>query len=463
MQPMRVLGAGLVLWLLSAVPAAGALAHEVASGLARLGPRPADAPSQDAAVRLLLNALTRAGMKNVQALPVGSNPKLVNVTGVLPGEMADEIVLTAHYDTVEKSPGAGDDASGCGAVVGAAAALARTPLRHTVRVILFDGEELGMKGSRGWLASLPPGQTERIVANLNLEMVGWTGSPGPTIHSFPVKIGPDRVLAPAWLVDTLERSGEAVDWPYAMGDPRLPLLTQLVLRAGRVRLGADSNAFAEKGIPALSLSDSSLLSLDPAYHRPADVANRLDAGRLDRWSEAVAAAVRRMDILEGRPVEDDQYLMMLGRVWTRREIVGIGMALWVLLVFRDFQDRMRARPGERSMSGFVFRLLLVLLVLVAPVLSILLFPAALLALVPPPQKVLRRLWSVLGAVPLLLFAGALLAAYRMKLSGGLGARWEHIALLLVAILAFALAVLRPPKPPAPAPVAPASGVTPPAP
>lgn len=454
MSEMRAIGAGLVLLMLCVSPGAASLSHEVAAGLARLGPRPADAPSQDAAVRLLLGALQRAGMKNVQAVPVRSNRKLVNVTGVLPGELADEIVLSAHYDTVPKSPGAGDDASGCGAVVGAAADLARTPLRHTVRVILFDGEELGLKGSQGWIADLPPGQADRIVANINLEMVGWTGSPGPTIHTFPVKIGPDRLFAPAWLVDTLERSGEAVDWPYAMGDPRLPLPTQLVLRAGRVRLGADSNSFAARGIPAVSLSDSSLLSLDPAYHRPADVADRLDAGRLDRWSEAVAAAVRRMDILEGRPEADDQYLLLLGRVWTRREIVGIGMAFWVLLVFRDFQERMRARPGERSMSGFVFRLLLVLLVLVAPVLSILLFPAALLALFPPRRPALRRLWSLLGALPLLIFTAVMVAAWRVKLSGGLGARWEHAALLVVAILAFAVAVLRPPKPPAPAPAAP---------
>src|SRR5215213_11654176 len=143
---MRTLVYGLLGVLLAAavptrVPAQEPLAHRVASDLARLGPRPDGAPAQQRAARLLLDEMKRAGLREVRAVPVARNPGWVNLTGVLPGKSDREIVLSAHYDTVPPSPGAGDDASGCGVVIAAAADLARTPLDHAVRVVLFDAEE----------------------------------------------------------------------------------------------------------------------------------------------------------------------------------------------------------------------------------------------------------------------------------------------------------------------------------
>src|SRR5215210_6483726 len=123
--------------------------------------------------------MTRAGLRQVRTEPVPGHPEWVNLTGILPGKSDHEIVLSAHYDSVAPSPGAGDDASGCGVVIAAAADLARTPLAHTIRVVLFDAEEIGLKGSRGWVGSLPPARRDRILANLNVEMVGWSGSKGP--------------------------------------------------------------------------------------------------------------------------------------------------------------------------------------------------------------------------------------------------------------------------------------------
>ncbi|HEX6864770.1 MAG TPA: M28 family peptidase, partial [Thermoanaerobaculia bacterium] len=87
------------------------LAHRVAADLARLGPRPDGSPSQEKAARLLLDAMKRAGLREVRAVPVAGNRGWVNLTGVLPGKSDREIVLSAHYDTVPPSPGAGDDAS----------------------------------------------------------------------------------------------------------------------------------------------------------------------------------------------------------------------------------------------------------------------------------------------------------------------------------------------------------------
>lgn len=441
--------------LLAALPAharpalgAAPFAFEVATGLARLGPRPDGGPAQRRAVRFLLDSMKRAGLTDVRAVPVPDHPEWLNLTGVLPGKSDREIVLSAHYDTVKPSPGAGDDASGCGVVVAAAADLARTPLDHTVRVILFDAEEVGLRGSQGWVASLPAGRRDRILANLNVEMVGWKGSQGPTIHTFPVQVAEERTLAPGWLVHFLLRSGEAVGWPYAVSDAQAPLLAQLVLRSAGVRLGADSNSFLKQGIPALSVSDSSLLAMDPAFHKAMDTHQRLDAGRMDRWTVAVAAAVRRMDKLTGRPIPEDEYLAAFGRVWLRREIYWIGLAIWIVLVFRGRPGRWRQTPseervrqGRRFVPGFLFRVLFLAAVFLAPVLSVLLFPAGLLAAFPPRRTWTRVLATLAGLLPLLVYLASLGFAFAVRLASwkaGFQGGWLAAVLLLGTAAAFVL-------------------------
>ncbi len=301
-----------LLGLIAAAASAAPSAHELATGLGGLGPRPDGEKAQEKAVAFLTGALRQAGLRNVRAVPVAAPRSVVNIEGVLPGETDREIVLSGHYDTVKQSPGAGDDASGCGLAIAVAAELARTPrtpLRHTIRVVLFDGEELGLHGSRGWVEAQPPAARDRILANVNLEMVGWAGSTGPTVHAIPIplKTGDrgERVTTPGWLVRALLEEGRSAGWPLHVADPRFPLPMQLLLRGTRVGFGADSGSFLERGIPAVTLSDSSFFAMHPAYHRPAETAARLDAGRLEAWTRAVAATVRRLVRLESRPGPED--------------------------------------------------------------------------------------------------------------------------------------------------------------
>ena len=426
----------------STAPETRPQAREIAAGLAALGPR-ADPAVRGRAAAFLVDAMRLAGLTGVRAVPTG---KFINVEGVVPGEVPEEIVLSAHYDSVPGSPGAGDDASGCGVAIAAAADLARTPLRHTVRVVLFDGEEAGLKGSEAWLRSLGPEGGRRILAGLNLEMLGRAGSAGPVIDLLPVRtlVEGDRLHPPGWLVYAVQRSGAAVAWPYAVGDSRFPLFSQLLLRAVDVRFGADSDSFLRRRIPAVTLSDSSLSNLDPAYHRPTDVAARLDAHRLERWTQATAAAVRRLDVLAGPPLFEDQYLAVLGRVWLRRDLIWIGFLLWALLVLRGRPGRWRGASSEERrrqmgtyLPGFLFRVLMLLAIFLAPVFAILLWPASLLSLAPPRKPGWRAVWILLGCLPLLLFltglgvaVGAGLVRTKAGFQGGAAA-----AVLIPATLA----------------------------
>lgn len=86
-------------------------------------------------------------------------------------EAKPEIVVGAHLDSVNASPGANDNASGVLAVLEAARRVAGTPLAGQVWFVLFDGEEDGLYGSRTFVDAhrFPLRQTR---AMLNLDMVG---------------------------------------------------------------------------------------------------------------------------------------------------------------------------------------------------------------------------------------------------------------------------------------------------
>lgn len=434
-------------------PSGPLTAHQIASGLSRLGPRPDGAKTQDQAAAWLADALRRAGLQNVRYVqvprlpalarpgrpptPLPANPAIVNVEGVLPGESGQEIVLSAHYDSVAPSPGAADDASGCGVVIAAAAELARRPSRHTIRVILFDGEEVGLFGSRSWIKTLSQSERGRILANVNLEMVGWADSTGPTIHALPatVKDGPrkgERITTPAWLVRTALAGGEAADWSMALAEPRFSLPMQLVMRGTQVHFGADSGSFQEREVPAITLSDSSFFAMDPVYHKPLDKPDRLDAGRLERWTRATVATVRQMDALGTRPSpQDDDYLVFAGHLWSRWVLSGIGIALAVLLWLR-----------HRRTPLWLFPPLLAIACIVAPALAIpvLLLPA-LLAFVLPAGRGKRVLWTLLGLLPFFLYLLLLAAAWGSGLSSwkaGYQESWIGAALVVMSLVAWAL-------------------------
>jgi len=417
----------------------------LARALADLGPRPVGSEAHARAAALLLEAMRGAGLERVEAMEEPGSPPLRNLTGVVAGQTEDEILLAAHYDTVAASPGAGDDASGCAAVLAAAADLRRTPLRHTVRVLLFDGEEVGLRGSRAWVEGLEPDRRDRVLAGLVVEMVGWPQSAGPALHILPARRPRTWAIAPGWLVHAALRAGDAAGWRLAVGDPRLSAAAQLLVRSVAPHHASDADALLEAGIPAVLLSDSSLTSFDPAYHQPFDRGDRLDGARLARWVNVLAAAARRLDALAGRPVYEDRFLVLGGRVWQRRELYWAGFTLWVALVVRARLERRRRSGGETApgpsltgmLPGMVFRLLFLVATLALPVFAaLLLFPAAVLALLAPRRRRSRQALQAAGLLPLTAFLGVLALAVQGGFVGGWTLGVPAVVLLLATLAAF---------------------------
>ena len=103
-----------------------------------------------------------------------------NVVGYVPGTdpSLGAIILTAHFDHVgirdgEVYNGADDNASGTAALISMARYLARNPLRHTVVLAAVDGEEMGLRGARAFVAA---GWPEDMVLNVNMDMISRSDS-----------------------------------------------------------------------------------------------------------------------------------------------------------------------------------------------------------------------------------------------------------------------------------------------
>lgn len=233
----------------------------VAGTLQQRSEIPAVAISQDDG-RQLLEVAQRGGLRlRVMVDAVHETRTTVNVVGTKRGTARpDEIVVVGgHYDSVPRSPGANDNASGTASVLEVARVLASIPTPRTVQFVLFAAEELGLFGSAAFAAERRQG----IVAMVNLDMVGWG----------------ERLM-----VGNAGRDEAIVE-----------LAVQAAQGAGiqvtRFRAGASDHAsFERAGIPALFLHRG----VDPDYHRPTDVPSNVDPRHLEEAARLTVAIVREL-------------------------------------------------------------------------------------------------------------------------------------------------------------------------
>jgi len=438
------LGVGIVLWLGSSGVGLAWSSHDLALRIAEHGPRVPGGEAHEIARDRLLASLIDIGLSDVVAVPIGGT-ELVNVEAVLPGRGDREIVLAAHYDTVAGSPGVVDNASGCGVVLAAAQRLAEMPLEYSVRFVFFDGEELGALGSRAWLDALGPEGQDRILAAIHLDMVGIRDSAQPIVLTYPSGEPSRQRWTPAWLVHAVARAGESVGFPMQVADSRWSLLMQLISRTVRLVYDSDSSAFLAVHVPAVLLSDFSILHPFPDYHSDLDSPSHLDEERMRRWTEVVVAGVRRLDRLDGRPRWDDEFLEA-GRVWIRRDLLWVGFVLWVCLVIRDrpgpwkgLDNRARSQRGRAYLPGFLFRGLFLLVALWIPAVgAILVYPLAGAALWKPKSDLWRWVALVLALTPALAWSVVLVSLQLRGVLVGWNLSAPRTLLLVVCCATFVL-------------------------
>ena len=100
--------------------------------------------------------------------------RTANIIARLPGTVDPDLVyvVSSHFDSVERGPGADDDSSGATALLEAAHALAGHPQPRTIEFAFFTGEEAGLLGSREYVRLAVTGG-KRVIGALNNDMVGY--------------------------------------------------------------------------------------------------------------------------------------------------------------------------------------------------------------------------------------------------------------------------------------------------
>ncbi|MCC6217248.1 MAG: M28 family peptidase [Polyangiaceae bacterium] len=214
---------------------------------------------------------------------------LLNLTVLVPPSApgARWLVVGAHYDSAEGSPGANDGATGAAALLALARRLRGASPTIGLRLALFAG-------SRGPLAGTPAmgslvharelqGRGERLVGMVALESLGYfdpSASAQRPLPGSPLALPPsgDFVVvagdtASAELVSTVAGA--------LLGQATLPIERATSDAAARWLERTDAWAFRQVGVPAVAISDGGALR-DPHHGGPGDTAERLDYERLAR-------------------------------------------------------------------------------------------------------------------------------------------------------------------------------------
>jgi len=248
-----------------------------------------------------------------------------NVVGVINGtdpKLKDTYVLfSAHYDHVGYAEGevvqgarqgavgpvtkdavedriwngADDDGSGTVTVLGLAKAFAKGPKpKRSLMFLWFAGEERGLWGSR-FNADYPTAPIDKIVADLNMDMVGRNRDDKAEESNSVYLVGSDRISTELHniTVDSNASLAKPLKLDFEMNDPTD--LEQVYYRS-------DHYSYAAKGIPIVFFTTG----LHPDYHHNTDSVDKINFEKMARIGQLVYETGSRVANLDHAPVRDNR-------------------------------------------------------------------------------------------------------------------------------------------------------------
>ena len=236
-----------------------------------------------------------------------------NVVGVVEGSdrslKSEYVAVGAHYDHVGTGRpvngdsiynGADDDGSGTVALLAMAEAFARGPQpKRSVIFVWHAGEEHGLWGS-AYFARYPTVPLDRVVAQLNLDMIGRSRRAGDTSRENRDLSGPDEiyVIGSKMMSTELGELSERVNrnylnlsFNYKYDDPRDPQ---------RFFFRSDHYNYARRGVPIIFYFDGP----HEDYHKPSDTVDKIDFRKMERVTRTVFATAAEIANLPARPRVD---------------------------------------------------------------------------------------------------------------------------------------------------------------
>ncbi len=141
-----------------------------------------------------------------------------------------QVILGAHYDTVEDTQGASDNGSGVSALMTVARHIAERDYPFDIRIVLFGAEEYGLLGSEHYVDNMSQVEIDSTIVMLNFDALGS----GNTLNA----------------IGDFDLVSKAIEIGKDLGAP--------IALEGTRGASSDHAPFAEVGIPVLFLSSNDL-------------------------------------------------------------------------------------------------------------------------------------------------------------------------------------------------------------
>ena len=220
------------------------------------------------AVEIVTKGASRAHLTLIQE---EAGKKSANVIARIPGEEHSEeiLTLTAHYDSVPQGPGAYDNMAGAAIIMEICRYFKEHTPGRTLEFIWFGAEEKGLLGSRNYV-QVHKGELKNHRFNMNVDLAGQ--------------------LVGGNVIGVTGDSSIGSMITYLARETGIGMTTKNQI------WGSDSNTFAWKGIPAMTLNRDGF-----GMHTHYDTIDLLSAWSLERSAALLCHIAESLSHIDSMP------------------------------------------------------------------------------------------------------------------------------------------------------------------
>ncbi|MFH8369268.1 M28 family metallopeptidase [Streptomyces sp. NPDC018031] len=212
------------------------------------------------------------------------------------GDPAQTVMLGAHLDSVSAGPGINDNGSGSAGLLEVALELAETHKKpaHKIRFAWWSAEELGLLGSKAYVAELSEAQRKQIPLYLNFDMIaspnfGQFVYDGDNSDGVGEPAGPEgSAQLEKQINDFLDRRGAAHEGTDFTGRSDYGPFIAVGIPSGGTFTGAEGVKTAQQ---AEKFGGTAGQAYDACYHAACDDIDNIHMGAFETNIDVIAHSV----------------------------------------------------------------------------------------------------------------------------------------------------------------------------